>query len=481
MKRAGKLHSRRRSATISAVCCQLAAAFALAPLGVHAQVTADEPHTPELTPERHTEDWSYLGEPTQRSGRWTEPFKYIPLDDEGSIYLTTGLEARARFEGFSSPDWGSRPDDTYVWHRLMPYADLHLDGVRVFVQPIFSAISGTSRSLSPVDTTGTDALQAFVEVDLEVAERATLSVSAGRKVFSLGAGRFIDSRYGPNIPQPFDGVDVAFAAGAHQLRMLYFRPVDTRAGDMNDRRSPTQAVWGVYATQWLDSDRTSGVDLYYLGFRDRDAKVDQGAGRLLAHTFGSRYFGKLGDWTWNVEGALQRGSFADKRVEAFGIGTEASYSFATSVLKPMIAVTLDYASGDGDPNDDKLGTMNPLFPRGRYFVTQSPIGPRNLIHVRTSLTVHPLDRVAVSISGGGYWRASTRDGVYNMPGFLERSGAGSEARFISKQYEIGVDWQVTSELSFRGVVSVFEPQRFIRETGTARSIRAVAATTTFRF
>ncbi len=32
-------------------------------------------------------------------------------------------------------------------------------------------------------------------------------MSAGRKLMSLGAGRFIDTRYGPNVPQAFDGLD----------------------------------------------------------------------------------------------------------------------------------------------------------------------------------------------------------------------------------------------------------------------------------
>lgn len=466
---------------VSLVCARLAVAVGISPLSAHAQVTANERQTPEVTPERHTEDWSYLGDPTKRTGHWTEKFKYIPLSDDGSSYLTSGLEARVRHEGFRSPNWGSRPDDSYVWHRFMPYADLHFKNARMFIQPVFSAISGTDRPLSPVDTSGTDALQAFLELDLRLAEDVSLSASAGRKVFSLGAGRFIDSRYGPNILQPFDGADVAFSAEARQLRMLYVRPVDTRAGDMNDRSSNKQAVWGVYATQWLDRSRASGVDLYYLGLRDRDARVDQGAGRLMVRTVGSRFFGKRGNWSWNLEGAVQRGSFADKQVQAFGVGSEVSYSFSGSTLKPMLAFTLDYASGDRDPADDKLGTMNPLFPRGQYFVTQSPIGPRNLIHVRSSLTVHPWERVAISFDGGGYWRASTRDGIYNMPGFLERSGAGSRARFVSKQYELAVDWQANSELSFRGLVSLFDPQQFIRETGTARSIRAVVATTSFRF
>jgi hypothetical protein len=40
-------------------------------------------------------------------------------------------------------------------------------------------------------------LQAFGEVEIDLGDRTTLRTSAGRKLMSLGAGRFIDTRYGP--------------------------------------------------------------------------------------------------------------------------------------------------------------------------------------------------------------------------------------------------------------------------------------------
>jgi hypothetical protein len=450
------------------------------PAVAHGQVSTNAQRAPEITIERYPEDWSLLSDPMTHIGRWTEPFKYVPASDDGSRYLTTGLEARSRYEAFKNPGWGSQPDDDYVWHRLMPYADLHAGGVRLFAQPILSAISGTDRRRTPVDTTAADILQAFAEIELPVGE-ATISLSAGRKLLSLGAGRFFDTRYGPNIPQPFDGIDAVWVRGKRQVRMFYTRPVDTSPGSLNDRGSRQQVAWALYATHWLGGGRTTGIDLFYLGLRDSKAAVDQGAGRLAIGTVGGRIFGEHGAWSWNFEGAVQGGSFGDKRVEAFGIGSEAGYRLSNLVWQPALALTIDYASGDRDPNDSELGTMNPMFPRGQYFVALSPVGPRNLIHARASLTVHPSERVTVSLTGGGYWRASTRDGVYNMPGFLAWSGRDSDARFISKQFDLAAGWQVTSELNFRASLSMFAPQRFIRETGTARNMLAAVASITFKF
>ncbi len=459
----------------------LAAAVAMTATAVKAQVGTDLERAPTLTIERYLEDWTYLADPSKRTGRWTEPFKYIPLDKSGSVYLTTGMEARSRFEGYTNVNWGSAPDDSYIWHRFMPYADLHMGKVRLFTQPIFSAITGASRPTRPVDTTGADMLQAFGEVEFDIGDRTTLRTSAGRKLISLGAGRFIDTRYGPNIPQAFDGVDAIVTSADRQLTVLYARPVDNLPGDFDDHTSRQKAVWGGYATQWLRENRSVGFDVYYLGLLDREAVFDQGSGRALVHTFGTRIFGDTGTWFWNFEGAFQQGTFKDSRVAAWGVGGEVGYRFLQTPLQPEFRFLTDVISGDDDPDDQNLGTFNPLFPRGKYYGALSPVGPRNLIQVRPSITVHPRKDVAVSFTAAANWRQSTADGIYGIPGNLLRSGRGSDARFIGSQYEVAVAWQATPELNLSASLSAFEPGQFIADTGPAETITLVGVMANFRF
>ncbi|WP_448097304.1 alginate export family protein [Luteibacter yeojuensis] len=458
----------------------VAAACAM-PFAANAQVSTNLERAPTLTIERYSEDWSMLSNPANRKGRWTEPFKYIPLGDGGTIYLTTGVEARSRYEDYENVNWGSSPDDSYAWNRLMPYADLHVGKVRMFAQPILSAISGTDRMKGPADTTGVDMLQAFVDVEVAVPGDASLQLSAGRKLVSFGSGRFIDRRYGTGVPLPFDGFEAILTGKTRQLTGFYLLPVDTRPGGFNDRHSRNKAVWGVYATQWLDATRLNGFDVYYIGLRDRNAIFDQGAGKQLAHTFGSRIFGDDGAWHWNVEAAFQLGAFAGHRSEAWGAGAETGYRFRSTPLRPEIALTADIVSGDGDPDDPKLGTLNSLFPNGKYFGALSPIGPRNLVHVRPSISVRPHKDVALSLTGVAYWRESTADGIYAIPGLLVRSGRQSDARFIGKQIELATSWQVTSELNLTASLSAFYPGPFIRDTGSARTIRMAGTQATFRF
>jgi hypothetical protein len=108
-----------------------------------------------LTTERYNEDWSDLADPAKRSGHWTDKFKYIPLDDTGRDYLTTGLELRLRNEDYENNALGNAaaPNNGYLWTRLLPYADLHLGlgkvEVRAFAQPIIAYAAGVAPRPAP--------------------------------------------------------------------------------------------------------------------------------------------------------------------------------------------------------------------------------------------------------------------------------------------------------------------------------------------
>lgn len=448
---------------------------------VHAQSGVAAGYTQQLTIERYQEDWSSLANPSLRSGRWPEPFKYIALDEDGSVYVTTGIEVRWRYEGFQSVNWGASGDDGYLWHRVMPYVDLHAGGLQIFAQSIFSDIYGTDRPPSPVDTTGADILQAFVGYNTDVTDGTTLSFSGGRKLFSLGAGRFIDNRYGPNILQAFDGVDATLSNELGKITMLYFHPVDSLPGDFDDRPSRQKVLWGAYGTLDLNASGSTGIDLFYLGLRDRGAIVDQGAGREMVHTFGSRFFGDTGTVYWNVEAAVQTGTFADNTIAAWAVGGELRYRWTDIPLAPEAGLAINIISGDKNPNDQRLNTFDPLFPKGKFFGELSPIGPRNLIHMLQSIAVHPHDDVTISLSASAYWRESTDDGIYAMSGNLLRSGKESDARYIGKQLELAVSWQATPELNLSASASIFDAGRFIRETGPAETTRMVGVSANFRF
>jgi hypothetical protein len=424
---------------------------------------------PTLTITRYDEDWSDLADAEKRDHHWTGPFKYVPLGDDA--WVSTGIELRARTESYQNNLWGSAeaPDDAYLWLRAMPYVDLHVGKVRAFVQPIVATSIGVAPSASPIDETGADLLQGFVEADL-----GPVTLRGGRQMLSLGTERLVGTRYGPNVPLAFDGVRADVAIGNAKVSLLAVRPVQPGTGSFDDRTSSSKALWGVYAT-------TPGLDLYYLGYRNDRAEWGAGTGKETRHSLGARWHGSRDDWHWNVEGIYQFGHFANQTISAWTLGTELGRAFPDVPLQPDLTLRFNVVSGDRDPADDHLGTFNALFPKGKYFGELSPVGPYNLINVHPALGLQLAPTVSAGVAAAAFWRYSRGDGVYDIPGNLIRPAAGSRARFIGAEVEATLAWQATAELELSASLSAFRPGAFIRETGPAETIHMLGLESNFRF
>ncbi|EJL29320.1 alginate export family protein [Novosphingobium sp. AP12] len=424
---------------------------------------------PTLTITRYDEDWSDLADAEKRDHHWTGPFKYVPLG--GDAWVSTGIELRARTESYENNLWGSAdaPDDAYLWLRAMPYVDLHVGKMRAFVQPIVATSLGVAPSASPIDETGADLLQGFVEAEL-----GPVTLRGGRQMLSLGTERLVGTRYGPNVPLAFDGVRADVAVRGAKVSLLAARPVQPSTGSFDDRTSSSKALWGVYAT-------TPGLDLYYLGYSNERAEWGASSGKETRHSLGARWHGNRDDWHWNVEGVYQFGHFAGQTISAWTLGTELGRSFPDVPLQPDLTVRFNVVSGDGDPSDNHLRTFNALFPKGKYFGELSPVGPYNLVNLHPALGLQLTPTVSAGLAAAAFWRYSRGDGVYDIPGNLVRAAGDSRARFIGSEVEATLAWQATAELELSASLSAFRPGAFIRETGSAETIHMLGLESNFRF
>jgi hypothetical protein len=424
-----------------------------------------------MTPARSGESYAYLADPQKRSGAWWEPLKYIPLGTDA--YLTTGVEARVRVEAFENDLWGDSPapDDAYLWTRALPYADLHVGKVRVFGQLAVIDSVGAAPRPTPIDETGIDLLQGFVEV--AHGDRNKVTLRGGRFLLGLGYERLVTTRWGPNTPLAFDGGLAVLEAGQKwRAQALYVRPVDAGTRDFDDATSGSRSLWGLYTTRrgLAVAGGKTDIDVYYLGYRNTLAQFSGRSGREVRHTLGLRAAGKAGAWDWDWEAFYQFGSFAGLDISAWSLGTITGRTFGKAPLKPRVALSAAVISGDRNPQDGRLGTFNPLFPRGKYFGELSPLGPLNLLLAQPSVRFSISPEVALTLATSGYWRQSTSDGIYSIPGQLLRPAGGSNARYIGTEVEIAADWAPKRWLSFGAGFAAFKAGRFLSETGRDQTI-----------
>lgn len=444
--------------------------FLLACVATPALGQSGEPwQPPTLTNTRYDEDWGKLANPDNRAGCWTEDFKHIPLG--GDAWLSTGIELRARSESYRNNLRGGAdaPNDSYLWLRAIPYADLHVGKFRAFVQPIAAYAVGVAPSAGPIDQSRIDLLQGFAQ-----AEIGPVTLRAGRQMLSLGTERIVGTRYGPNVPLAFDGARADVRIGQATVSLLAVKPVQPGLASFDDATSDTKALWGAYAV-------LPGLDIYYLGYRNRLARFGGITGRELRHSIGLRSHGKRGDWRWNVEGLYQFGTYDGQRIAAWTLGTEVGRDFPTLPLSPAATLRFNIVSGDRDPADGHLGTFNALFPKGKYFGELSPIGPTNIVSVNPRIGFDLGGGVSASVAAMAYWRYSQGDGVYDIPGNLIRAAGNSDARFIGEEAEMSVAWQASPEWELSTSFSAFAPGVFIRQTGPARTILMLGLESNFRF
>jgi hypothetical protein len=75
---------------------------------------------------------------------------------------------------------------------------------------------------------------------------------------------------------------------------------------------------------------------------------------------GTRLWGEAGAIDYNVELIYQFGKFGAKDIRAWGASSDLGVTLATLPWTPRLGLKANIESGDDDPDDNRLGTFNPL-------------------------------------------------------------------------------------------------------------------------
>ena len=149
--------------------------------------------------------------------------------------------------------------------------------------------------------------------------------------------------------------------------------------------------------------------------------------------------GKLGAWDYTAEVAGQFGRITGKRggattrldQEAFTLSLTGGYTWKHTIWSPRLSLGYDFASGDGDPNDGRSGTFEPIFPTNhRSYGYMDLTGPRNIHDPRVGVALKPAKGLAVSLDYHLFVLADTQDYFYPESG----SGRGTNGYGLHPGY-----------------------------------------------
>ena len=441
------------------------------------------PGPPPFKQLRYDESYAYLQE-SSRHADWFDPIKFIPLNTNGSSYLTVGGEIRERYEYYHNSLWGRGPQDDngYLLQRYMIHADAHFGGYcRVFTQFKSGLENGRNGGPRPTDRDDFDLNQAFFDLRALWSQTDSLTFRAGRQELAYGSSRLISARESPNVRLSFEGVKAILQAGEWRVDAFAVKPVRTKTGVFDDDPDPHQRFWGLYAVTPVSWLHGGYVDLYYLGLDRRDAHFDQSIADEQRHSVGTRIWGRKQGWDYNLEFVYQFGSFGRGDIQAWTAASDVSFTFENSVLEPRLGFKANVTSGDDDPNNADLQTFNPLFPRGAYFGEPALIGPANHMDVHPQLDLALRRNLTLTLAWDAFWREDTHDGIYGPAVNLIQSGRTSNASYVGNQGEMTLEWRVDRHLVLTVDCAHFFAGDFLKQTTPGKDVDYLSMWVTYRF
>ena len=395
--------------------------------------------------------------------------------------LSVGGDLRVRYEYTANPRYGLEPQDRRgVWmQRYSVFANLRLGGRwRGFAQLASSRTDGRIGGPSPVDENRLDPANLFVEWRSAPRGDDGIGMRAGIQELQFGSARLIDAREGPNVRRSFEAVRAYASQGGWRVDAFAAAPRQNRQGSFDDARSSTQALRGIYATH---TAAAASLDIYALHYEDTLARYVQGVAHERRWTLGARVYGHRDAWDWNWETLVQGGRFGNAGVRAWSLATDTGYTFGEVAGRPRLALLVAVASGDKDPDDNRLGTLNPLYPRGNYFGDEATLGPRNFFNIHPTLSAQLTPRVQLDASLDFFWRYSTRDGIYAPNGTVIAFTGDSRARHVATIVSLGINVAVSPGWSANAVVAYAMPGEYLRDAGARDALNLVSLTLRYQF
>lgn len=434
----------------------------------------------DFKPLRYNEDYHFLVNDTSHD--WYKSIKYVRLSENGNAFVSFGGDFRYQYFYIKNESFGDDPKDMdgYMLNRLLVHSDLHIGkGFRTFLQ-LQSSGAGSRPSTSPVEYNPLELHQAFADISNNSSAPLKLTLRAGRQEFSYGSQRLVSVREGPNNRQSFDAVKLISNWRNGQADFFYSHYVAARKGIFDDRFNRNTRFWGSYCTiKKLSFIRN--MDLYYLGLKREEAFFDNAQGKETRHSIGTRLFGNRGNWEYDAEAVYQFGSIGEQDIAAWTASMNTSYQLKDLPLQPELGIKTELISGDKRPDDNKLQTFNPLFPRGAYFGLAALIGPSNLFDVHPSASLNLSQKISWNFDCDFFWRYSDRDGIYGPNTALLYTGKIASERHIGNQFSTDFVYVPNPFIYLRAEFTWLKSGRYLKKVSTGKDIIFAGVTAQVKF
>lgn len=420
-------------------------------------------------------DFRYLEKPDNTYHMWSDFYKRVHVRDD--FLFSAGGEYRYRYNDYTNSQLTGLTD-TFNHSRLRVYGDVwYRDRFRLFVEMIDARVFDDPLPPATTDVTGTDFLNAFVELKAAEIDGNAVQVRVGRQELVLGSQRLISSPDFSNTLRTYDGARGYWHSPKWSVDLFWVRPVipNPRKLDSADNQ---RAFSGLYVTHRPNTSTL--IDVYLLNLSDTRA-----AAKGDTTTFGARLAGDVKKkLLYDFEVMAQTGTRAGRTVSAQAATAGLGWHFADLPWNVSLWAYYDYASGTQDPSSAEVyRTFNQLFPAGHtYFGYIDLVGRQNIHDLNFQLESNPQPWLQLRTQYHIFRLPATKDALYNAAGIPIRSDpTGAAGNDVGNELDLLVNVHVTPHQDLLVGYSRLFVGDFIRATGPASDPSYFYAQYTFRW
>lgn len=323
-----------------------------------------------------------------------------------------------------------------------------------------------------------DVLKAYVQIgNLKKGFSSVL----GRQFLSYGDQRLLGPLEWANQARTFDAFKFRYTASKWSFDLFTASPVNFANNkwnksdfiDQGDHRNAFMS--GAYLSTLFVPFNTT-TDFYVFHNRD-DGTANFGAptGSTSFVTLGTLWKGdpkKLHGFDYDTEMDFQTGKVGGRSLTAYAGHWGAGYNWLKHAWKPRFGLQYNYASGDGDPNDGKIGTFQNLYPTNHLFYGyMDTTAWMNVHNPQVNFSFMPTPKMKVMLDYHLYWNANNADSWYRANGATKvrplSTAANNASSFRGQEFDITMSYKLNPHVGILTGYSYFIAGDYLKQTGAA--------------
>ncbi|WP_299110509.1 alginate export family protein [uncultured Bradyrhizobium sp.] len=431
---------------------------------------------------RWAEDWRVMRDPKKRKDI-LDRLKYIPIDDQGKIYITLSGEVRYRINDYSEPNLVKSGYRLEEQTRLVGGADVHIGPVRFYGELGHGGLSGYNYGVAPAKSR--DALiaqQFFGEISGTIGNFG-LGVRYGRQEFTDGPSNLVSQKDNNTIHTSVQGLRAWGQTGDVRADIFDFKQVTLGTQGLSDDVADDKTRFsGATFGLVLANSATRKVFLDPFAWRERNDSLKWGrvTGREVRNYYGARLWGSLDRLTldWTVD--HQSGTFAGHDISAWNAFIAQTYVIDPKHWKPKVGIHFDFGEGGGSYGSGTLHVAKAPFAGTIAYSYQGALNFTNLFQASPNLTVSPFKKLDLTTEYQHSWRVSPHDAIYRGAGTPYTGSETLPGNNVGDAIRLQATLKVTRRLSIVGRYEYFMPGPILDRLGYVDS-HYLASWVSYRF